>query len=91
MLNHWKENGFFNEDINQAAIIPLAGISLVSKDAKINNAVFELKPDSPIDEVIEEIKQIISSYVSKIECFSSQCKTNYRQYGKSGAYFYFIA
>lgn len=34
----WKK-WFFNEDINQAAIIPLAGVKLISKDAKINNGI----------------------------------------------------
>ncbi|MDP3269189.1 MAG: ABC transporter permease [Legionella sp.] len=74
IAEHWKENGFFNEDINQAAIIPLVGISLVSKDAKINNAVFWLKPDSPIDEVIEEIKQMISSFAPKLSVFPRSAK-----------------
>lgn len=74
IANHWKENGFFNEDINQAAIIPLAGISLVSKDAKINNAVIQLKPDSPIDEVIEGIKQIISAQIPKLSVFPRSAK-----------------
>ncbi|STY27913.1 ABC transporter permease [Legionella wadsworthii] len=70
----WKENGFFNEDINQAAIVPLGGIGLISKDAKINNVVLELKPDSPIDEVIEEIKQIIGSMAPKLSVFSRSAK-----------------
>lgn len=74
IAKHWKENGFFNEDINQSAIIPLAGISLVSKDAKINNAVLLLKPDSPIDEVIEEIKQIITSQAPKLSVFPRSAK-----------------
>ncbi|BCA97084.1 ABC transporter permease [Legionella antarctica] len=74
VANPWKENGFFNEDINQAAIIPLAGISLVSKDAKINNAVILLKPNSPIDEVIEEIKQIINSQIPKLSIFPRSAK-----------------
>jgi putative ABC transport system permease protein len=74
IADRWKENGFFNEDINQAAIIPLAGIALVSKDAKINNAVLLLKPDSPIDAVIEEIKQIISSRAPKLSVFPRSAK-----------------
>lgn len=74
IADHWKENGFFNEDINQAVIIPIAGISLVSKDAKINNAVILLKPDSPIDEVIEHIKQIISSQAPKLSVFPRSAK-----------------
>ncbi|MDR3442544.1 MAG: ABC transporter permease [Legionella sp.] len=74
VAERWKENGFFNEDINQAAIIPLAGITLVSKDAKINNAVLELKPDSPIDEIINDIKQIISSFAPKLSVFPRSAK-----------------
>ncbi len=74
IAEHWKENGFFNEDINQAVIIPLAGISLISKDAKINNAVILMKPDSPIDDVIEHIKQIISSMVPKLSVFPRSAK-----------------
>lgn len=74
IADRWKESGFFNEDINQAAIIPIAGISLVSKESKINNAVILLKPDSPIDEVIEEIKQIISSQAPKLSVFPRSAK-----------------
>lgn len=74
IADHWKENGFFNEDINQAVIIPLAGMRLVSKDAKINNAVILLKPDSPIDEVIDQIKQIISSLSPKLSVFPRSAK-----------------
>lgn len=74
VAEHWNENGFFNEDINQAAIIPLAGISLISKDAKINNAVLSLKPDTPIDDVIEQIKQIITAQAPKLSVFPRSAK-----------------
>lgn len=70
----WKENGFFNEDINQAVIVPLAGINLISKDAKVNNVILKLRPDSPIDEVIEEIKQIIGSAAPKLNVFTRSPK-----------------
>lgn len=74
VAKRWKENGFFNEDINQAVIIPIAGMPLVSKDAKVNNAVVLLKPDSPIDEIIEEIKHIVTSYAPKLTVFSRSAK-----------------
>lgn len=74
VAERWKENGFFNEDINQAAIIPLAGMTAVSKDSKINNAVLELKPDSPIDEIIADIKQIINSFSPKLNVFPRSAK-----------------
>jgi putative ABC transport system permease protein len=69
VAKQWKENGFFNEDINQAAIVPLAGISLLSKDAKINNVVMKLQANSPIDGVIDEIKQYIGSLAPKLNVF----------------------
>lgn len=74
IADRWKENGFFNEDINQGVIIPIAGIRLVSKDAKVNNAVILLKPDSPIDQVIEEIKHVISSQAPKLSVFPRSAK-----------------
>ncbi len=70
----WSENGFFNEDINQAVIIPIAGMSLVNPDSNVNNAVMLLKPDSPIDEVIEQIKQSIHSLAPKLTVFSRSAK-----------------
>lgn len=70
----WKENGFFNEDLNQAVVIPLGGIRLVSKDARINNAVLLLKSNSPIDAVIEEIKHIIHSFNPNLSVFPRSAK-----------------
>ena len=70
----WKENGFFNEDVNQAVIIPIAGMALVHKDARINNAVLLLKSDAHIDDVIEAIKQIISKQSSEMNVFVRSAK-----------------
>lgn len=74
VANQWKENGFFNEDINQGVLIPIAGINLVSKDAKINNAVVLLKPDSPIDEVVADIRQMVSAQAPKLSIFPRSAK-----------------
>jgi len=74
VTEQWSENGFFNEDLNQAAVVPLGGIRLVSNDSKINQAVILLKPDSPIDEVIEDIKQIVRSFNSKLTVFPRSAK-----------------
>lgn len=70
----WKENGFFNEDINQAAIIPITGMALVSQDAKINNAIVLLKPDKNIDTIITRIKQHISTQAPKLNIFIRSAK-----------------
>ncbi|KTD07780.1 ABC transporter permease [Legionella jamestowniensis] len=70
----WKENAFFNEDINQAVIIPIGGVSLVSKDSKINNVVLQLEEDSSIDDIIEQIKRIIHAQTPKLSLFSRSAK-----------------
>lgn len=70
----WKENGFFNEDINQAAIIPIAGMALINKDTKINNAVLLLKTDIHIDAVIEKIKRLLAKEAPKLSVFVRSAK-----------------
>ena len=70
----WKESGFFNEDVNQSVIIPIAGMALVSKDAKINNAVVLLKPNNNIDQVIEQIKRTIGTQAPKLSIFIRSAK-----------------
>ncbi|STX27555.1 ABC transporter permease [Legionella beliardensis] len=70
----WQESGFFNEDINQSVIIPIAGMALISKDSKINNAIMLLKPTSPIDDVIAELKHYISTYAPKLTVFPRSAK-----------------
>lgn len=70
----WKENGFFNEDVNQAVIIPVAGMSLVSKDSKINNAIMLLKPDSAIDKAIANITLLLNRAAPKLRVFPRSAK-----------------
>ena len=65
VISPWKENGFFNEDINQSIITPIAGMALINKDVKINNAIILLKPNSPIDAVVEQITQRIQQIAPK--------------------------
>lgn len=69
VAKHWKESSFFNEDINQSVIVPLGGIRLISIDSKINNAILLLKPDSPIDEVINQLSQMIKSKSPMVTLF----------------------
>ena len=70
----WAENGFFNEDVNQAVIIPLRGMALVNKDTKINNAVVLIKPNSNIDTVINHIKQFVTTQAPKLNVFIRSAK-----------------
>lgn len=70
----WKENVFFNEDVNQAVMIPIAGIALVKKDSTINNAVLKLNPQIHIDDVIAQIQQRIGQYAPKMSVFVRSAK-----------------
>jgi putative ABC transport system permease protein len=70
----WTENAFFNEDINQAAIIPVSALSLLSKNGIINNAIFSLESNSPIDAISEKIKQLIEAQSSKLGVFARSPK-----------------
>ncbi|MFC3908266.1 ABC transporter permease [Legionella dresdenensis] len=73
-LKPWQESAFFNEDVNQAVFIPILGMPLISKDSKINNAILKLKPDSPIDTVINQIKQIINNQAPQLTVFPRSAK-----------------
>jgi len=74
VLKPWQESAFFNEDVNQAVIVPIAGISLISKDSKVNNAILQLNPDSPVDELIMRVKQIINGAAPQLTVFPRSAK-----------------
>lgn len=70
----WHENAFFNEDINQSAIIPIAGMPLVSKEYKVTNAILRLKEDSAIDDIITQITTIFQNQAPKLKTFARSAK-----------------
>ena len=74
VISPWKENGFFNEDINQSVIIPIAGMALINQDASINNAVVLLKPNRSIEPIIEQLKQRIHEQAPKLSLFVRSAK-----------------
>ena len=58
---HWRENAFFNEDVNRAVITPIAGMQLISRENSINNAIISLRSDAPIDATINQIKAALAT------------------------------
>ncbi|MBY0377770.1 MAG: ABC transporter permease, partial [Gammaproteobacteria bacterium] len=74
VLKPWQENGFFNEDINQAIIVPVSGLIVINKNTKISNAIMRLKPDSSIDPLIEKLKQLITTAAPKLNVFARSAK-----------------
>ncbi|WP_367607597.1 ABC transporter permease [Legionella sp. W05-934-2] len=55
----WQQSGFFNEDVNRAIIVPIAGMSLLNKNAQVNNAVVTLLPNQSIEEITNQVRQYI--------------------------------
>lgn len=70
----WKENAFFNEDINQAIIVPLKGIQLINASSQINSAILLLTPNAAIDNVIAAIKRTIKKQAPKLGVFVRSAK-----------------
>lgn len=58
----WHENSFFNNDINNALIIPIAASKLLGKDVMINNFVLRLAPKADINQVQESVTRYIRAY-----------------------------
>lgn len=65
----WPENNFFNADLNQSVIVPIAGMAAISKTSKINNAVLRLNASSNVDRVIQQIRQLILYQNSNLHIF----------------------
>lgn len=74
VLNPWSENGFFNEDVNQAVIVPVSGMALVSKDSQINNSIMVLKPDSPVDDVMSQLQSMIHAKAPGLRVYVRSAK-----------------
>ncbi len=55
----WQENNFFNEDINNAIIIPITTAQLLSKYAEIRNIIMRLKKRADIEDVRKSIDEYI--------------------------------
>ncbi len=83
----WKENAFFNEDINQAIIIPLTGIQFINPSLKINSAILRLNPNVPVDPAIHDVKRVIRKQAPKLGVFIRSAKQIIEGMEKQGRIF----
>lgn len=63
IANPWKDNPFFNEDVNRAVIIPLRGVALITQEEHINNAILKIKANTPIDDTVQQIRSSLTRLV----------------------------
>jgi putative ABC transport system permease protein len=74
VLKPWKENTFFNQDMNQALIIPIKGITLINPTAQINHAILRLHPKISIDDIVTSIQQTIKKQAPRQHAFIRSAK-----------------
>ncbi len=74
IAKHWHENSFFNDDINQAVIVPVAGMALIHQDAKINNAIALLKSTANLDVTINQIKNFLHQKAPQLGSYVRSAK-----------------
>ncbi len=70
----WRENAFFNENVNRSVIIPIKGAALISKDARLNNIIFKLKPKTKINRMIASLKQLVTQKSPNSHLFPRSAK-----------------
>lgn len=87
IASRWKENAFFNYDINNAVITPLGGIGIFDGNRAINNAIISLYPNTPIDTVISEVKEHIQQFAPKQMIFIRSAKQMISSMEKQGQIF----
>jgi putative ABC transport system permease protein len=63
VAKQWQENTFFNQNINDAILVPLPLSLVLSKDAEITNVVMRLAPNVDIDGTQDAIKEYIQQIV----------------------------
>lgn len=70
----WKESAFFNENANRAIFIPLNGSKLINHEAKINNIVFKVKPDTNVDALTQAIRDFVAHNTQNMNLFPRSAK-----------------
>ena len=69
IIEPWPQNNFFNEDINNSIIIPIAAALSSNKYAQIQNIVYRIKPKSDIDAIKQKLHHYINRYVNNGQIF----------------------
>lgn len=70
----WKENSFFNQDVNKSLIISLDTTKFISQYATINNVVMRLTDNPDIDDVQAKIERIFHKLAPDKQLFFRSAK-----------------
>lgn len=69
VMKPWQENTFFNENMNRAVVIPVAGMPLISKNSKVNYAVMLLNNRNALADIIQQIETVVLQHAPKAGVF----------------------
>jgi len=65
----WLENSFFNENINSSILIPIKTAKIISKYARINNVILDLRKNANIDLLEIQIKRYLEANASNMRTY----------------------
>lgn len=70
----WLENSFFNENINQAVLIPIQTTNIISRYATINNIIMRIHESTDIDRLEQRLTQHIQQSFPHMKLFFRSAK-----------------
>jgi putative ABC transport system permease protein len=73
-LQPWAENSFFNENINNAIIVPLSTAQLLSQYAEVRNLVLRIDEESDIDTLTQQLTQYMQQQFPSKRMFMRSAK-----------------
>lgn len=74
VADQWPENSFFNQDINNAIIIPIKAANLLTKYTSIDNVILRLDPQADTNKVQNDISDRIKAAASEKKLFFHSAK-----------------
>lgn len=74
IASSWPENNFFNEDVNNAVIVPIKAMAFLTQSATINNLIMILQKNSDIDAVQVAVQHDIEARVKGLNIFFRSAK-----------------
>jgi len=74
VMQHWPQNSFFNQDVNNSIFVPIKTSTLLSKYAQINSIIMTLEKDADINDVEKSIREYLNVVDAKDKLFFRSAK-----------------
>jgi putative ABC transport system permease protein len=87
IAKNWPENAFFNENINDAIIVPLKSAEMLGQNIKITSMVFQLAPNVNLAALKSNVRQTLQLAVPELQLFFRSAKGLIASMKKQGQIF----